>query len=66
MKADAQKVRIAMARACMNIADIHKKSGMPIPTIKNVVYGKSVKPATIGRFSKALGTDITEIIKTEN
>lgn len=63
LKADVDKIKIAMARACMNISDIHEKTRMPIPTIKNVVYGKTVRPATIGKIARALGVDVAEIIK---
>ena len=62
MIADKKKVQLAMARACMNVHDVAEKADMPIPTINNIMSGRSVKPATIGKFSKALGIDVAEIL----
>lgn len=62
MKVNKRKLELAMARACMNTADIQKATGMPRPTVNNVVSGKSVRPGTIGCVAKALSTDIVEII----
>lgn len=65
MKANRKALKLAMARACMNTADIVKKSNMPEPSVKNVISGRSVKPATLGKVAKALGVDPVEIIETE-
>ncbi|GAA0243299.1 hypothetical protein GCM10008922_00580 [Faecalicatena contorta] len=66
MKANRKKLEIAMAKACMNTEDLQGKSGMPRPTVNNVISGRSVRPRTIGEVAKALGVDVTEIIETEN
>ena len=51
MKVNKKKLEIAMARACMNTADI-------------VVIAKMQRPpATLGKVARALGVDITEIIE---
>lgn len=63
MKADRKKLEIAMARACMNTVDLQSASGLPRPTLNNVIVGREVRPGTIGRIAKALGVDITEIIE---
>ena len=65
MRANRKKVELAMARACMNTKDIAEESGMPEQTVKNVLYGRSVKPRTLGKFAKAIGVDPAEIIKEE-
>lgn len=62
MKVNRQKLELAMARACMDTADIQKTTGMPRPTVNNVVSGKNVRPGTMGRIAKALSTDVAEII----
>lgn len=54
-----------MARACVNANDIATKAGMPQPTVKNVLAGRSVKPRTLGRVARALGVDVSEIIESE-
>lgn len=62
MKADRNKIEIAMAQKCMNHNDIAREAGMPIATVKKVLYGQSVKPYTLGKVAKALGVDVTEIM----
>lgn len=65
MKADRKKMELAMARACMSSADLPAAAGLPRPTVQNVIVGKSVRPATLGRIAKALGVDPVEILKEE-
>lgn len=62
MIVNKRKLYIAMARACMNTVDVQKKAGMPRPTLDNVISGKDVRTATVGKIAKALGVDVTEII----
>lgn len=66
MKANINKLRIAMARACMNPQDLAKAAEMPPQTVNGVLRERSVRPATLGRVAKALGVDVTEIVKEEN
>lgn len=63
MKADKNKLQIAMARACMTTADIEKITGMPRPTLNNVIIGRSVTPVTIGKVAKALECDVTDLLE---
>ena len=65
MKANREKLRLAMARACMNPQDLAKAAEMPPQTVNGVLRGRSVRPATIGRIAKALGVDPTEILEKE-
>ena len=65
MKADIKKLRLAMARACMNPQDLAKAAEMPPQTVNGVLRGRSVRPATLGRIAKALGVDVIEIMKEE-
>lgn len=65
MKADREKIQLAMARACMNLPDLSKSAELPESTTKNVLYGRNVRPRTIGKVAKALGVDVAEIIKQE-
>ena len=62
MRANRNKLELAMAKACMNTADLQKAAEMPRPTVNSVVSGKNSRPGTIGRIAKALGVDVTEII----
>lgn len=63
MKANRGKVEIAMANCCMNIKDLQEITGMPRATINNVLKGKAVKPATIGKIAKALNVNVIEILE---
>lgn len=65
MKADRKKLELAMARACMNPSDLVFAAKMPEPTVKNVLTGRSVRPATLGRIAKALKVDPMEILDAE-
>ena len=65
MKADRKKLELAMARACMNSADLPKVAQLPRPTVNNAIVGKSVRPATLGRIARALNCDPVDIIKEE-
>lgn len=65
MKVNSKKLRLAMARACMNTADLSVKAEMPVQTINGVLRGRNVRPATLGRIAKALGVDVAEIVEEE-
>lgn len=65
MKVSKQKLFIAMARACMDSADLAKASGMPRPTVNNAITGRNVRPATVGKIAKALCVDPAEIVAVE-
>ena len=62
MKANRRKLELAMARACMESRDLPVAAGIPRGTVQNVIVGKEVRPATLGRIAKALGVDPEEII----
>ena len=65
MKVNRKKLEMAMARACMNSADLPAAAGIPRGTVQNAIVGKGVRPATLGRIAKALGVDPAEIIQEE-
>lgn len=66
MKADREKMQIAMARACVNTRDLVVITGMPQPTVSKVITGKNVLPATLGAVAKALNVDPAEIVLSAN
>lgn len=65
MKTDKKKIILAMARACMNTADLTAKVAISRPTVNKVIAGKEVRPRTIGRIAAALEVDVTEILIDE-
>ena len=66
MKANNAAIRIAMANACMNLHDLTQKAGIPESSVKNVLYGRSVKPRTMGIVCRALGVAVAEILEDES
>lgn len=65
MKADRKKVELAMARACIPAKDLADAAQLPRPTVRNVITGRNVLPATLGRVARALGCDVTDILLEE-
>ncbi|MBP3479438.1 MAG: helix-turn-helix transcriptional regulator [Oscillospiraceae bacterium] len=65
MIANRQKLQIALARSCMTPEALAKAAEMPRPTVNNVISGRSVRPATLGRIARALGVDVEEIVEKE-
>lgn len=65
MLIDRKKLELAMARACMNSADLPAAAGLPRPTVQNAIVGKSVRPATLGKIARALGCDPAELLREE-
>lgn len=65
MLVDRKKLELAMARACMNSADLPAAAGLPRPTVQNAIVGKSVRPSTLGRIARALGVDPMELLRDE-
>lgn len=65
MKVDRKKLKLAMARACMNSADLPKAAGLPRATVNNAIIGKGVRPGTLGRIARALGVDPADLIAEE-
>ena len=52
MIVNKRKLYIAMARACMNTADVQKKAGMPRPTLDNAIGGKDAGGRTQRKESR--------------
>lgn len=65
MRADKAKIDLAMARACMSRMDVSVAAKMPENTVKSVLNGKPVRPATLGRVAQALGVDPAELLAEE-
>ena len=66
MKVNRQKLELAMARACMNTADLPEAAQLPRPTVNNAITGRNVRPATVGRIARALGCDPADILEGGN
>ncbi len=62
MKLDRKKYELARARACMGQKDLIA-AGIPKGTLCRIIGDAELRPETAGRIAKALGVDVTEIIK---
>lgn len=65
MRANTVSIKIAMAKECLTTIDVCKRAEMPKTTLNNVLSGRSVRPATLGRVAKALNVDVREIMEVE-
>lgn len=65
MKADRNKLELAMARSCMSTDELVTKAELPLSTVKNVITGRSVRPVTLGKVARALRVDPACILATE-
>lgn len=66
MRIDEKKLKIAMARACMNRNDLIKASGVGTSTLSAIsTKGGKAAVITVGKLAKALGCDVTEILADE-
>ena len=66
MKLDLKKIRIAQAKACLNVNDLVNETGLVRSTISKVLNGRiNPTPKTIGVIAKALKVDVEDIILKE-
>lgn len=65
MIADKTKIEFAMARKCISRRELALSAGLTEASVKNTMYGRSVRPITIGKIAKALDVDIATIMQNE-
>ena len=63
LEMDPKKLTLALARSCMSVPDLAKKTGIPAGTIHNIKARPKTRPKTAGKIAKALGVDVTELLK---
>ena len=62
MKANREKLTMAMARACANPADVAKKADMPLQTVNRALLGRgNPKIETLQKIANALEISIYEL-----
>lgn len=59
LKADAIRVRIALAEKCWDIKTTAEKAGVSCNTVSNMASGRYIKPERFGMVAKALEKPIT-------
>lgn len=65
MKANREKLELAMAKACLLPSELAERAGMPRPTLNGVINGRNVRPATLGKVARALGVDVEELLEVK-
>lgn len=65
MNVNADKIKIAMARACMNSGDLAKAAGISGNGLQVIFKRGRASTATIGKIARALSMDVTEILELE-
>lgn len=65
MNVDKKKLELAMARKRMTTADLTTAAQLPRPTVNNVICGRSVRPATLGKIAYALDCDPADLMEPE-
>ena len=63
MKANRERLEMAMARACMSMPELARLADMPRPTLNGVFSGRNVRPATLGKVARALGVQVEDLLE---
>lgn len=63
MKVSITKLETHMARACKTREDL--RDVLCAGTLRRIRMGADLRPATVGRIAKALGVDVTDIMKED-
>ena len=61
---DVMKLKIAMARACMGVADLGEKANVGRATLVRILHddGQNVRCKTVGKLARALDVDVLDLI----
>lgn len=66
MKLDLRKLNIAMAKKCITVTELAKKSALSRITLTKVTTNRTnPKPATIGKIAKALNIQVEDLLEDE-
>lgn len=65
MRIEIWKFDIVCARVCMTRADVSKKAGIPLNTLKTCLY-RGGSPLNVGKIARALGVDVLDILADED
>lgn len=63
MKIDSKKMKISMARKCLDAPKLSEISDVSETTIKNAIKGNELLLSTVGKIANALEVDVSEIIE---
>lgn len=60
---DTKKLEVCQAKNGISTNQLIYKSGLTEKTIQNIKNGKPCRPTSVHKLSKALGVDVTELLK---
>mgnify|MGYP004554800581 CR=1 FL=1 len=60
---DRKKIEIIQARNGISLEELYTRSGLTSATVLNMRRGRPCKPTSVHKLAKALGVDVTEILK---
>ena len=63
MRIDREKVDLILAEKLMTTQDMAENIGISVQCVRQNLNRQNVRPTTAGRVAKALGVDVTEILK---
>lgn len=63
MRSSKEKLRLAMAQACMSVQELADAAEMPLPTLNGAIRGRSVRPKTIGKLARALNVPVEDLLE---
>ena len=66
MRANRERLELAMARACLSAPALAEKADMPRATLNGVIRGRNVRPVTLGKVARALGVQVEELLEGGN
>ena len=62
---ERNKLKLCMARKCMNTKELQETTKIPRATINNAITGRSVSPKTAGIIASALNVDVSELLSSK-
>lgn len=65
MKLKAWKIKLLLAEQELRQSELAEKAGMSRQNLSTILNRGTCSPANAGRIAKALGVDVTEILKEE-
>lgn len=63
LRIDTKKLELCQARKGTSTSQLIDTSGLTEKTIQNIKNGKPCRPLSVHKLAKALGVDVTELLK---
>lgn len=57
-------IRVAMALSKVNQAELSRRSGLSLPTLRAILEGKDTRLSSLAKIAKALDVGLADFFKT--